>query len=564
MTTVLIIGSGAAAAGAALALSRRENLKITVIDIGLRLESDREQLIEALATSSPDQWDEQALELISQQPVASRNSGVPEKRVFGSDYPFRNVGQLGGLTTANGANASLISSAYGGFSNVWGSQIMPFTAAAFDSWPVDAAVMRCHYEAILHQIPFAGEEDDLAARFPLMRSPVPLPSMSPRSLRVLKAYEEHKSRLNDRGITIGKARLALDAERCIRCGMCMTGCPYGLIYSAAQTFDALRRADRVVFYSGLLALKVMEEVNQVAVITREIATGRMRRFEADRVYVACGAIGTTRLVANSLGLFDVDLSMLESRQFVLPLLSLRAIEDPRDKRDFTLNQFNVIVAPGGDSVDISTLHFYTFNPAFINGLPSMLRVRSAEWLQVQLLRRLTVALGYLPSWNSTRLRVHIGSRHNDLELPDFHISSEERPPGQGKMLRAVMLRLAQSAPILDLYPLLPMVRLSPAGKSYHWGGSFPHTSGRPIIFGSDTLGRAGSWERVHLVDASVFPTVPAMTFGLTVMANAHRIASESLELLLCLDKRRLPSSQGLAATWGHKFAGPWNPEAGRL
>ena len=33
---------------------------------------------------------------------------------------------------------------------------------------------------------------------------------------------------------------------------------------------------------------------------------------------------------------------------------------------------------------------------------------------------------------------------------------------------------------------------------------------------------------IHLVDASVFPTVPATTFTLTIMANAHRIASESL------------------------------------
>ena len=41
------------------------------------------------------------------------------------------------------------------------------------------------------------------------------------------------------------------------------------------------------------------------------------------------------------------------------------------------------------------------------------------------------------------------------------------------------------------------------------------------------------------MDASVFPTVPAMTFGLTVMANAHRIAAESLELISCLGKHRL-------------------------
>src|SRR5450755_4202165 len=53
MTSALIFGSGAAAAGAALALSHRENLKITVINIGLQLETDREQLVEALASSSP-------------------------------------------------------------------------------------------------------------------------------------------------------------------------------------------------------------------------------------------------------------------------------------------------------------------------------------------------------------------------------------------------------------------------------------------------------------------------------------------------------------------------------
>jgi ferredoxin len=530
MTTALIIGSGAAAAGAALALTHRSNLEITVIDIGLQLESDRKKLIDGLASSAPDEWDGRTIEFISKQPVAAGNSGVPEKRVFGSDYPFRNAGQLRGLTAANGANSSLISPAYGGFSNVWGSQIMPFTTAAFETWPVNAATMRPHYEAILHQIPFAGEEDDLAVRFPLMRPPAPLPSMSHRSQNVLNAYEKHKSRLNDRGITIGKARLALDAGKCIRCGMCMTGCPYGLIYSAAQTFDALRRASRLTFYGGFLALKIIEEASQVTVITREIATGRMRRFEADRVYVACGAMGTTRLVANSLELFDVDLPMLESRQFVLPLLSLRATVDPRDKRDFTLNQFNVIVAPGGDSVDISTLHFYTFNSAFINGLPSVLRARSTEWLQVQLLRRLTVAFGYLPSWSSPRLRIHVGPRRDHLELPDFHISSEAPPPAQRQMLHSVLLRLIRSARMLDLYPVIPMFRLSAAGKSYHWGGSFRHTADEPTLYSSDRLGRVGSWQRIHLVDASVFPTVPAMTFGLTVMANAHRIASESLEL----------------------------------
>src|SRR5271166_753518 len=61
MATALIIGSGAAAAGAALALNHRGNLEITVIDIELRLETDREQMVKALASSSSDDWDVQTI-----------------------------------------------------------------------------------------------------------------------------------------------------------------------------------------------------------------------------------------------------------------------------------------------------------------------------------------------------------------------------------------------------------------------------------------------------------------------------------------------------------------------
>lgn len=531
MTTALIIGSGAAAAGAAIALSQHRNLDITVIDIGLQLERERQQLVDGLASADPCDWDNEMVQNVSRQPVASKPRGVPEKRVFGSDYPFRDAGQLRGLTAATGAATSLISSAYGGFSNVWGSQFMPFTASTFDNWPVSATTMRRHYEAILNQIPFAGEEDDLASTFPLMHQPVPLPQMSTRSSWVLEAYKKNRRVLNDRGITVGKARLALDAEKCLLCGMCMTGCPYRLIYSAAQTFDELGSTKRVKLHRGLLALRVMEDAEKAVVVAKELATGLTQRFEADRVYIACGAMGTTRLVANSLGLFDTDLHMLESQQFILPMISLHATEDPRHKPGFTLNQFNMIVAPDGSPVDLAQLHFYTFNPAFVDGLPSVLRMRAAGRLQSQLLRRLTVAFGYLPSWRSPQLRVRVGSPSNGASLADVHISSESSPADRSRMLRSLLLRLMWSSRLLDLYPLVPMLRLSAGGKSYHWGGSFPHTSDRSTALGSDRLGRVGPWERIHLIDASVFPSIPAMTFGLTIMANAHRIASETLEFL---------------------------------
>ena len=95
------------------------------------------------------------------------------------------------------------------------------------------------------------------------------------------------------------------------------------------------------------------------------------------------------------------------------------------------------------------------------------------------------------------------------------------------MLKGLMRAMIQSAPALDFWPVLPMVSLSAAAKSYHFGGSFPHGPERTPT-STDRLGRPTSWDRIHLVDASVFPTVPATTFTLTIMTNAHRIATETL------------------------------------
>ena len=82
MTTALILGSGPAAASAALALSRREDLKITVIDIGLRLETERQQLVDLLASSGHSRWDASLVESVSKQPVTSKTTGIPDKSLL--------------------------------------------------------------------------------------------------------------------------------------------------------------------------------------------------------------------------------------------------------------------------------------------------------------------------------------------------------------------------------------------------------------------------------------------------------------------------------------------------
>ena len=527
MASALIIGSGPGAVGAALALTRRPGLEITVLDIGLRLDAERDQARDVLSHQQPEHWSEASLAVVASGYAPSDAPGLPEKRVFGSDFPFRDVGQLMDLTAADDVNKAVISGAYGGFSNVWGAQLMPFTASALESWPSGMAGMEEHYRAILDVVPFAAEDDDLAEHFPLIGRPAPLPEPSERSTRVLQAYRAHRSSLGRLGIRMGKARLAFDAPGCVRCGRCMAGCPYSLIYSASQTLDALRAAGRLTYRSGLMVIRVDEDGDTAVVTAKELATGQVHDFRADRVYVAAGAVGSTRIVANSLRTFGKPISMIESQQFVLPMLSLRPTSDPRSARTFTLNQFNMTVSLDEAGLDLSQLHFYTYDPTFIRALPAILRVRGASMLLTQVLRRLSVAIGYLPSWESPGLTLMLTPGAGRDDLPGMHISRDDAKLWRNGMFRAVLAKVARAATALDLYPIVPALRFAGGAKSYHVGGSFPHRDDPSALASSDRLGRVGPWRRIHLVDGAVFPTIPATTFTLTIMANAHRIAHES-------------------------------------
>jgi ferredoxin len=319
----------------------------------------------------------------------------------------------------------------------------------------------------------------------------------------------------------------MHASACLRVGLCLTGCPYNLIYSASSTIKSLAQQGSIEYVRGRLALAVGEDADGPWLRTRPADGGPVSVVRADRLFVACGGLGTTQLVVNSARQAVSSLEMAEAVQFVLPFISRRGQPDPRGRPSFTLNQFSMQVEYGRPAVDLVHLHFYPYNPAFEDALPSV--AARSELLRRLALTHTTAALGYLPSWDSPTMRVDFGDATGDA-LPEVRISSGGRPPGHHATLRKVVSRLLRVAPRLDLFPVLPMLRLSGPGKSYHFGGSFPHVDRppRPGELETDSQGRLAEWRHVHLIDGSVFPNVPATTFTLTVMANAHRIAAMSL------------------------------------
>jgi hypothetical protein len=137
--------------------------------------------------------------------------------------------------------------------------------------------------------------------------------------------------------------------------------------------------------------------------------------------------------------------------------------------------------------------------------------------------RLLITQGYLHSEDSSAIELTLkrgsGLKKNSLHLRGITSSSTFTK------IKALLAKLKKLKNSLGAAPLAPLLKISLPGGGYHAGGTFPMRIS-PQAFESDVWGRPFGFKRIHAVDATVLPSIPATTITLSVMANAHRIGSQ--------------------------------------
>jgi len=146
-------------------------------------------------------------------------------------------------------------------------------------------------------------------------------------------------------------------------------------------------------------------------------------------------------------------------------------------------------------------------------------------IQRSALGRLLLIQGYLHSDLSARIRIVL-NRGTGGASPRLDLTGEPNPQ-TGPALSALRRRLWAERGALKAVPIAQMLRVGLPGRGFHTGGTFPMQA-NPDPFEVDVLGRPNGFTRVHVVDASVFPSLPATTITLSVMANAHRIGTAAI------------------------------------
>jgi hypothetical protein len=298
------------------------------------------------------------------------------------------------------------------------------------------------------------------------------------------------------------------------------------VFNSATTLARLVTRPGFTYTPGVIVERVRESGSQVVIEARAALGGERRTFHAGRVLLACGPLSTTRIVLASLEAYDREVVMHDSQYYLLPLLRYRSTRGFDAEPAHTLAQvFLELVDPGLSPYSVH-VQLYSYNDLYVRVFEGMLgRARGLlPHLPLRpLLGRMWIAQGYLHSSDSPGIAAVL--TRPDARGRSRMLLRATDSPGTPARVRRVVRKLWSLRDSLRMAPLAPMVRLGDAGQGYHVGGAFPMRA-RPGPFQSDVLGRPSGFERVHLVDSTTFPSIPASTVTFTVLANAHRIGAE--------------------------------------
>ena len=522
-----IIGSGPTGVAAASALLKR-GLKVTMLDAGLSLEESKQLALNRTSSTPQSEWKIDDLEDFKAGTSATAK-GITLKLAYGSDFPYREAGQF---IAANGDIGILPSLAQGGLSNVWGAAMLPYASDDITDWPINIGELEPHYRAVLELTGLAGESDDLTSKFPLYTEPHNRLQSGSMINSLLEDMRASRAQLMQRKVIFGRSRLAVSEWNqhklaCASCRMCMYGCPLGLIYNSSDTLKVLRRDPNFTYRRNIIVKTFREHGDKIEIAAYDLASKSGVSFQAARLFIAAGTLSTTRLVLESLHATNASVRLKDSQYFLLPLLRYRAPAsfNPSEP-EHTLAQAFIEIFDEEVSRKSVHLQAYGYNDLYraaIKNAIGPLHLLSKPLID-SFLKRFILLQCYLHSDYSHEIEASLLPREEKALTARLALKVKQNPETNATIERLTR-KLRSVRSFLRGTPVSALMKIGAPGRGFHTGGSFPMRSS-PGELETDVLGTPAGCRRVHIVDSSVFPSIPASTITLTAMANAHRIATE--------------------------------------
>ena len=346
MKPIGVIGSGHTGIAVARALAER-GYRPVIFDVGETLDPRRQEIVTRLGQQPKTDWDPGDIENVFKNGTIFDER--PKRLAFGSDFIYAYGRPDAPLEVADGGPSPTF--ARGGFSKVWGATMLPAADCDTADWPFSRSDLAPYYEFVLQDMPLSAVEDSLLKNYPLYKSDLGPLDLTPNIKKLLEKLSGSKA-LNDRDdVAFGRARVAVRSEGganghgCVYCGRCFSGCVYGAIHTSTEALSALERSGKVEYLSDRLVTRIWEDSGAVGLTCRR-SDGSSEDHFLSRVFVAAGAINSTRLVMESKNLLNRPVVMKSTQGFVVPMVSLWGAPVPLARRQHAHRRVPGFQGPG--------------------------------------------------------------------------------------------------------------------------------------------------------------------------------------------------------------------------
>ncbi len=514
MERVVVIGSGLAAVAAAKALVE-SNIKPLILDCGKKCPEQLAKLVSKLSGVPPDKWTRDDRKEIMHNPTVFNNKSYPKKLSFGSDYFY---------SKSFGDSFLPSSQAYGGFSVGWGSSSMPADNCDMAGWPIKQADLLVHYRSILKDVPYSACEDGLSESFPLLSDNANPLCLSKASQSLLDCMQKKSKCLKEKLAIFGQARLLIEARNAVKtgcryCGSCMSGCAYGSIYNSTHDLDKLIEKG-LVDYRGNVVVQSLSEKRSTVKVTFSNEFGSLVSLDCSRVFLGAGAVNSAKIIAESKEMYNQDIPLLATLGFLLPAVRMK-----RSKLEWP----NINTEPGiflEYKVPRLSDHWVHCQLTPVNelALTKLGIICNGALVKNSVVKRLfehiTIVNCNMHSDHGVSYNLRLTKGHSklmSLQYSKINIRKAQRS------IKLATKRLSSIMRTFNCFPVNKFMNSSINSFGYHLGGSLPMKLVPAEENETNIQGSPKGWSRIHVVDSSVFPSLPGTTIGLLAMANARRI-----------------------------------------
>ncbi len=525
---IAIVGSGLAAVSAAKVLISR-GIRPTIIDSGDILDEKISKVVERMSHLDPDNWDRADVSFITSNPTIHNKKTFPQKLAFGSDFFYGKTDQYQ-FIESDGIMPP-VSYAKGGLSVGWGASVLPPDDNDIKSWPITNKELEPYYRSVLSELPYSASDDGLSSIFPLYSKKINPLDLTSGNKEILQDLQNHGSFEGKKNILFGQSRLLVQSAKnsplnggCRYCGYCMSGCVYGYIYKSSQDIDKLISSGLIDYIPNTLVQSVLEKGNIVEVLTHRKDTEEINKFIFDKVLVAAGAVNSTRIVLRSKKLYNQEIRLLSTVTFIAPVFRIKKMKIDWPNAN---TQPGIFLEYKTDAISDNWIHVQlsTPNEMVLEKLGVNLNKRNIfQWFKKKVVEHLFVVHGNIHSDHANGYFLVLKKSTNDKQ--DVLHSRREQIQGTQHTLKQSVWKLFLILRKTGCYLLLPFVQNSIRSGGFHVGGSLPMMEEPLKETDTNLMGNPKGWRHIHVIDSSIFPSLPATTIGLLAMANAARIASK--------------------------------------